>query len=251
MEINVYKKYDFTYNEQQFMKSFKETLIEKGYTSLSLYYGLLQKFGCSSYETARSYYNLRRVVPIELFSSICNYLKLNATKLMYPGSIFEYDFNRPLIFDTVSSRTTFSCFCSVFDYEENIEILFKSMNKEEYSKHLKEDVSSVGVILAKYNYLLQKYYYAGLSNSERLDLELFSIHHIIKREDNSKFETKEFEIWKKELKTTNFIDEFYKKYTLCFNDRKCSDILRNNKKYLTKEVFSLINNLLYNIDQVE
>lgn len=33
MEINVYKKYNFSYNEKQFIKSFKEAIVEKGYTS--------------------------------------------------------------------------------------------------------------------------------------------------------------------------------------------------------------------------
>ena len=251
MEINVYKKYDFSYNEKQFMKSFKEAIVEKGYTSLALFYGLIQKFGYSSYETARSYYNLRRVVPLELFASLCKYLNLNATKLMYPSSIFEYNFSRPIMLDAVSSRTTFSHFLSVFEHEENLKILFETMTKEEYNESVKNDIYHVALILAKFNYLLQKYYFAGLSNSELIDLQLFLINHFVERETNSKFDFKVFDKWKKEIKSTDFLDAFYQKYALCFIDRKCSEIIKTNKNYLTKEVFSLINNLLYSLDKVE
>lgn len=251
MEINVYKKYDYSYDEKQFMNSFKEAIVEKGYTSLTLFYGLLQKFGYSSYETARSYYNLRRVVSLKLFASICNYLHLNATKLMYPNSIFEYNFSRPLISDPESSRTTYLHFISVFDHKENIEYLIKDIGSEKFNEILKNDIYFLSLILAKYNYLLQRYYYAGLSNSELNDLVLFSVNHIIERETNNKFEYNKFKIWKKELKTTDFLDEFYKKYTLSFNDRKCNEILKENKCYFNKELFDSINNLLHNIDKVD
>lgn len=249
MEINVYKKYDFSYDEKQFMKNFKEAIVEKGYKSLSLFYGLLQKFECSSYETARSYYNLRRVIPLKLFASICNYLNLNATKIMYPNSIFEYNYTNPLAIDAVAYKITYFAFLSVFDYKENIEQLFKTMNIEEYSESIKKDVYTVSLILSKYNYLLQRYYYAGLSNIELDDMIIFSVNNIVERESNNKFEFKEFLKWKKELKTTDFLDEFYKKYTLSFSDRKCSEILEENKNYLTKELFDLINNLLYKVEE--
>lgn len=250
MEIDVYKKYDYSYDEKQFMKSFKEALVEKGYTSLSLFYGLLQKFGYSSYETARSYYNLRRVVPLKLFASICNYLDLNATKLMYPSSIFEYNFSRPLVSDAESGRTTYLHFISVFDHKENIEYLIKDIGSEKFNESLKNDIYFLSLILAKYNYLLQRYYYASLSNAELTDFGMFSENHIVDRETNSKFEFKEFEKWRKEIKTTDFLDEFYKKYTLGFMTRKCSEIFKENKSYFTKEIFDLINNLLYKIDKV-
>ena len=138
MEIDVYKKYDYSYDEKQFLKAFKEAIVEKGYTSLALFYGLLQKFGCSSYETARSYYNLRRVVPLKLFSSICKELNLNATKLMYPNSIFEYDFSRFIMLDAVSARTTFSHFISVFDCKENIEYLIENIGDKKFNESLKK-----------------------------------------------------------------------------------------------------------------
>ncbi len=249
MEINVYKKYDYCYNEKQFMKNLKEAIAEKGYNSLSLFYSLLQKFGCTSYETARSYYNLRRVVPMKLFASICIFLQLNATKLMFPNSIFEYNYNRPIAVDSISYRTTYFLFLSVFEFKENLEYKFETMNKEEYSEQIKNDVYLVALILSKYNYLLQRYYYASLSNVEFDDMITFSINNIVERESNDKFEFEKFLKWKKELKTSNFLDEFYKKYTLSFGGCKCSEILKRNKGYLTKELFDLINDLLPSLDK--
>ena len=252
MEINIYKKYDYSYDEKQFMKSFKEALVEKGYTSLGLFYSLLKKFDKDfKYETAKSYYNLRRVVPLKLFAYICNYLDLNATKLMYPNSIFEYNFSRTLVSDADSGRTTYLHFISVFDCKENIEYLINDIGSERFNESTKNDIYFLSLILAKYNYLLQRYYYASLSNSELIDFRIFSEYHIVDRKNNAKFDFNEFEKWKKEIKTTNFLDVFYQKYTLSFEGRKCSEILKENKSCFTKEIFDLINNLFYKLDKVE
>lgn len=251
MEIDVYKKYDFSYNEKQFMKSFKEALAEKGYNSLTSFYGLVKKFDYYSYETIKSYYNLRRVVPLQLFASICKYLNLDATKLMCPNSIYEYNYKQPIAADSVSRRNTFFCFNSVFYDKESIELLMEDNGYEKFNDFTKKEVYTLSLILSKYNYLLQKYYYASLSNSELNDLVMFSFNHIMERKTNSSFDFKEFVKWKKELKTTDFLDEFYKKYILSYNGCICRELLKENKSYFTKELFDMINNLLYDLDKVQ
>ena len=92
--MDIYKKYDFSYDANTFMKNFRKTIEGKGYTTLGSFHSLLKDLGVNSYDTARSYYNLRRVVPLQLFASICKYLNLDATKLMCPNSIYEYNYKQ-------------------------------------------------------------------------------------------------------------------------------------------------------------
>jgi hypothetical protein len=58
--VNVYRKYDFQYDEKRFMNNFKNTIVDKGYVTLSLFHELLKTFGINSYDTACSYYNKRK-----------------------------------------------------------------------------------------------------------------------------------------------------------------------------------------------
>ena len=84
--MDIYKKYDFSYDANTFMKNFRKTIEGKGYTTLGSFHSLLKDLGVNSYDTARSYYNLRRVLPIDLFKAICDELNLNATEIMFPNS---------------------------------------------------------------------------------------------------------------------------------------------------------------------
>ena len=84
MRIDIYHKYDFSYNENEYKNNLKEALASKGYNKLSKYVKLFNDLGVTSYETCKSYYSLRRVVPLDVLAKLCDLLELNANQIMFP-----------------------------------------------------------------------------------------------------------------------------------------------------------------------
>ena len=96
MNIDVYYKYDFSYDKNLYMKTLKQKLYEKGIKTFRDFYWLLTKCenGSVSDDTAKSYFNLRRVVPIKLLNSICRVLNLNSSEIMFPNSIPKFEYTK-------------------------------------------------------------------------------------------------------------------------------------------------------------
>lgn len=240
MSVDIYYKYNFRYDKKLYMENLKKTLNEKGIKNLSDFRALLLKCGCESYETARSYYNLRRVLPLNILGSICKNLKLNSDEIMFPNSIFKYDFTKGIGANTDELNYTSSLLQNVFIYNNT---------SSDY-------IYTLSLVLAKYNYLLQKHYYASLSNTELTELGNFSTNFLKEKKSNKVLDWHEFLNWEKELVTDDFISEFYDKYTLvCLNSKdgeivECKFLLQNKKDIVDNKIFNDLNNLLPPQDKI-
>jgi len=248
--MDIYKRYDFSYNEKTFMKNLKNILVEKGYSTLSLFHKLLESIGVTSYETARSYYNMRRVIPFDILSRLCEKIDLNITKIMFPNSILEPEYKEYIANDHKVYLTTYNLFMNIFplfktDYmdDEKIEI--------EFNYDVEKCIYKLSLVLSKYNYLLQKYNYSSLCNLELMDLTSFSFYFIKDRLSGEGFKWEEFIQWRKGLNSIDFLKSFYEKYTLAFQGYECYKILAMNKSYLSDELFNKMKSLLPEEDRTK
>ena len=252
MKIDVYKKYDFKYNEKVFMENLKNELIQKGYNTLGEFHELLCTCGVNSYDTARSYYNLRRVIQIDLLKKLCERLDLNVTEIMFPNGIdptLSYKDIKKIINDM---EIIFNSFNDIF-YIYNDEYLLKDgielsplrlTDPVAYYEDLRISIQRLTLILAKYNYCLQQFYYADLCDDSLKFVGNFSINHLYDIATKKQLDWKEFRNWKKELVTDDFLKEFYNKYTFMHHDIECSELLKMLKRSLPLELFNDINNLM-------
>lgn len=252
--IDVYKKYDFIYDEKVFMENFKKEIINKGYNTLSKFHELLKSIGLHSYDTARSYYNLRRIIPLDVLAELCIKLDLDADKIMFPNSIIEIKYNKTLASGIEDFRVTFDAFNDTF-YLNN-EAIYPDVIKnsplstEERYKHFKNAINRLTLIILKFNYMLQKYNFAGLSNDVLKDIKLFALNFIYDKETNTKLNWDEFVLWKNTLKTEDFLTSFYNKYTFILRDDKCINLFTLMLDYLPLEISEMINNLFPNNERV-
>ena len=238
MMIDVYHRYDFRYDEKKYMKNLKNVIVNKGYKSLSLFHELLKSIGILSYETARSYYNLRRIVTIDVLVKICNKLEINANEIMFPDSIPQQNYSN--VKNNLNDYTkTFNTIFYIYNIEEHPEVSISNDYIE-----LEEAINKLSLILSKYNYLLQKYYFADLCNDELNELGNFTVNFIVDRKTNNKVDWSEFILWKKQVKTNDFLQDFYDKYTFGFHDKICAMHLKNMKNHLPDLIYKNINELL-------
>lgn len=255
--VDIYKRYNFEYDENVYKKNLKEALLNKGYKKLSSFYNLLDECGSSSYETARSYYNLRRTVPLDVFRDICLKLDLNATEIMFPGSIKKFDFNIDKYDSPDGYGKIFLIFNEIFyiyNDEMHPDIVneeLKQNDPEKYYKELKKNIDKATLILAEYNYLLQKYCFSNICNNELRFFGNISTLYLKDRETNQLLDLKKFLEWKKELKKEDIIKSFYDKYTFVFQDVECKELLQMLKRCVSPSVFTEINNLMPKQDRID
>lgn len=254
MIVDVYKRYNFNYDEKLFMSNLKKALNEKGIKSLGAFHYLLIGIGVPGYEIARSYYNLRRTVPFDVFVRICEKLDLNATEIMFPGSILDPLCERFIASNHKDYNITFMDFNTLyFMYSDSLKSddEFLDYEKSEIDETLiKNSVEKISLILHKYNYLLQKFYYADVANTEIKDFGVFSEYFLSDRKTLEKLDWHEFKKWKEELKSDDFLKDFYEKYTLTIYDYTLKEIIEYFKNNISEEVFNKLNNLLPENDRI-
>lgn len=246
--LDVYKRYDFKYNDKLFMSNFKKTLNEQGINTLGSFHNFLIGIGVPGYEIARSYYNLRRTIPFDVFAKICEKLNLNATEIMFPNSILNPLCEQSIANNPKDHHNTFNSLNEIyFIYSDCL----NSNDKKIDNKNTKINellinnlINKISLILHKYNYLLQKYYFADVANTEIKDLVYFSEYYLSDRKTNQKINWFEFVKWKEELKSYDFLNDFYKKYMLTIYDYSLKEIVNFLKDKISVEVFNNLNNLL-------
>lgn len=244
MIVDVYKRYNFNYDEKLFMSNLKKALNEKGIKSLGAFHYLLTGIGVPGYEIARSYYNLRRTVPFDVFVRICEKLDLNATEIMFPGSILDPLCERFIASNHKDYNIAFIDFYTLY-------FMYSDSLKSEIDETLiKNSVEKLSLILHKYNYLLQKFYYADVANTEIKDLGVFSEYFLSDRKTLEKLDWHELKKWKEELKSDDFLKDFYEKYTLTIYDYTLKEIIEYFKNNISEEVFNNLNNLLPANDRI-
>ena len=242
--LEVYQRYDFKYDEKLFMSNLKKALNEKGIKSLGAFHYLLIGIGVPGYEIARSYYNLRRTVPFDVLVRICEKLDLNATEIMFPGSILDPLCERFIASNHKDYNIAFMDFYIFY-------FMYSDSLKSEIDETLiKNSVEKISLILHKYNYLLQKFYYADVANTEIKDLGVFSECFLSDRKTLKKLDWDEFKKWKEELKSNDFLEDFYEKYTLTIYDYTFKEIVEYFKNNVSEEVFNNLNNLLPENDRI-
>ena len=251
--INVYRVYDFQYNEKEFMKNFKKAIVDKGYHSLSLFFKLLKKIGINSYDTARSYYNMRRVIPFDVLTKLAIILDLDINKIMFPNSIPIDTYSNNIANNHESYETTFNLFNTIFylyndNYNSNIPLNIS--NQESKYKEIEYAANQLSLIISKYNFLLQKFYFADLSNEELKDVSIFSTRFLVNRITNEKLNWDDIITWKNKSITSDVLKDFYEKYTFSLHNEKCFELFKLMKDNLPEYLFCLINNLLPTLDRL-
>ena len=253
--IDAYHKYNFEYNEKKFMSNFKKVIVSKGYNSLSLFHELIKPFGVTSYETARSYYNKRRIIPVDILIKIANKLNLDITELMFPDSIPLFEYKENLATTHEDYYNTFNLFNTVFYLNNpaiNKEILpSDSVEKEKIYLEMKCAAKQLAIVISKFNYLLQKYIFSGLNLDEFYDFSMFTINLIADRNTNIWLNNSDIIELKNNLNSIDVLDKFYEKYTFSFRELNCIKLLDMMKKDLPQDLFKLINNLLPEVDIME
>ena len=245
---DIYHIYDFKYDEKKFMNNFKNIIVEKGYITLSLFHELLKTVGIDSYDTARSYYNKRRVIPVDVLTKLSIKLDLNINKMMFPDSIPVDIYSKNIARNYEAYNRTFDYFNTVFylyNYVVNPKIKPLTSNDFDsiYSK-IEYAANQLSLIISKYNYLLQKFYFSDLNEEEINDVASFSINLLVDRNTNKKLKWDDIIVLKNNLISSDFLNEFYKKYTFSIHDQKCFELLELMKNNLPVTLYRLINNIL-------
>ena len=226
MDFDIYKTYKFDFDQDVYLKELKKALDEHGVNKPSRLNKLLKAAGINDigYETVKSYFVGRRVPPFDVFVAICKSLGLNADKIAIPQSVQTPAYNGELSDDDVW-RKCWECFTNVFypyeakDGDDSIDAA-EFFNADIYER----DVDEIAAILARYNYLMQKYHYAEVSEDEFDQLYKFSARHIVER-GGGQPDPQEVVNWIHDCEDSDIVTEFYNHYTLGLYGRSCHSLL--------------------------
>ena len=222
MDSNIYRAYSFKFDSAVFTENFKKALNNKGIDKPAEFNKKLKEAGIKQYdyETVKSYFYGRRVPPLDVFISVCKTLGLNADDIAFPGSVQNPKDDDDI---RISWEVLGNIFCP-YNPPLNGEApknLTEFFNEESYEKN----VDAFAKALAKYNYLMQKYHYASVSNDEVIQITYFTEKYIIERgkEESTSFE--EVKKWIRDYEGEEFLDAFYDKYTLGYYAMSCHSLL--------------------------
>ena len=224
MDINIYKTYSFTFDTKKYIENFKEALRKANKNRPADFNKLLEDAGIKyyDYETVKSYFYGRRVPPMDVFIAVCKSLHLNADVIAFPDSIPdpECDIN-------IDIWKCDGCFNNIF-YPYSLPEEGKTQNdcaeffdEESY----KDDVDDLAKILSRYNYLIQKYHDAAVTNNELQQIIGFTSRYIIDR-SKGVIDANEVVAWIRGCTDENFLEAFYDKYTLGFYGMSCYSLLK-------------------------
>ena len=227
MDIEIYKTYRFDFNQDIYLREFKKALNEHEVTKPAQLNKLLEDMAITDidYETVKSYFYGRRVPPLHIFIAICKCLHLCADSIAFPQSIYTPVCKVDLSTD-IDFHSTNECFMNVFHpynyYPEDDSVdLTEYLCVETYES----DVDTIALLLSRYNYLIQKYHYASVSNDEFVWLSVFTEHFIIDRDKDVLSTPQEIIEWIRDRKDKEFLQAFYDKYTIGLYGSSCHSLL--------------------------
>lgn len=222
MDIDIYKIYRFDFDQGIYLREFKKALDTSGIEKPAQFNQLLKDAGITDqdYETVKSYFYGRRVPPLNVFISICKCLHLCADKIAFPQSVQTPAYDKDI-------SNCGGWFCRVFmPYDipwpnETPENLTKYFQPETYER----DVDEISLILSRYNYLIQKYHYAAVSNDELEQIYAFTGSHINERYKGKVDNPQEVIDWIRDCKDEEFLKAFYDRYTISYFGARCHSLL--------------------------
>ena len=222
MDIDIYKTYRFDFDQEIYFRELKRALDASGIEKPARFNQLLKEAGITDcdYETVRSYFYGRRMLPLNIFIAICKTLNLCADSIAFPQSIQTPTYSK----DISNCGAWFSnVFCPYnFPWSEDTSVnLTEFFMPETYER----DVDEIALILSRYNYLIQKYHYAAVSNDELDQILNFTERHIIDRYKGKVDNPQEIIDWIRDCKEEDFLKAFYDKYTIGYYGSRCHSLL--------------------------
>ena len=88
------------------------------------------------------------------------------------------------------------------------------------------NVDYLTLILARYNYLIQKYHSAAVSDDEFMQITYFTKKYIIDRAKDGEIDVDEVMKWLRDCDDEDFLKAFYNQYTLGFYTMSCHSLLK-------------------------
>ena len=225
MDIDIYKKYSFSFDTDKYVKNFKNSLDNAGIRTPANFNDLLKKAGIRhyNYETVKSYFYGRRVPPMDVFIAVCKSLKLNADAIAFPDSIEDPECD--ISIDVWGIEDFFRTVFYPYNMPEDGGIpddLTEFFDAETYEN----DVNYIAKILSRYNYLIQKYHDIAVTNDELEQIVGFTSRYIIDRSKGGIIDVDEVFKWIRACDKEEFLDVFYDKYTLGFYTMNCHELLK-------------------------
>ncbi len=222
MDINIYRAYSFDFDTDTYFKNFKKALESSGISKPAQFNRLLKNAGikCYDFETVKSYFYGRRVLPLNVFIAVCKSLRLCADNITFPNSIQTPLYSKDICDCEHLFRNIFYPYNPPID-DGTPDNLTEFFDAETYEG----DVDNLAAILSRYNYLIQKYHYAAVSNDELMQISRFTERHIINRSKGEKTDSEEIIKWIRSYSDKDFLNAFYDKYTIGYYGMSCHSLL--------------------------
>ena len=225
MDINIYKTYRFRFDAKAYVENFKKALRDADIKMPADFNNLLKNAGIKhyDYETVKSYFYGRRVPPMDVFIAVCKSLKLNADAIAFPDSIEDPECD--ISIDVWGIEDFFRTVFYPYNMPEAGGIpddLTEFFDSETYES----DVDYLAKILSRYNYLIQKYHDAAVSDDEFTQIACFTEKYIVDRSKDGIIDVDEVMKWIRACEKEEFLDAFYDKYTLGFYTMNCHELLK-------------------------
>ena len=222
MDFDIYRTYKFDFDQSIYLREFKKALDEHGVTKPAQFDQLLKDAGIINcdYETVKSYFYGRRVPPLNILIAVCKSLGICADSIAFPQSVQTPTYDKDI-------SDCGGWFCNIFmpynipwprDTSVNLTEFFQP---DTYEK----DVDEIALMLSKYNYLIQKYHYAAVSNDELDQIYTFTEKHIIDRYKGKLDNPQEIIDWMRDCNEEDFLKAFYDKYTISYYSASCHSLL--------------------------
>ena len=222
MDINIYKTYSFTFDTKKYIENFKEALRKANIKMPADFNKVLKNAGIKhyDYETVKSYFYGRRVLPLDVFIVVCKSLHLNADAIVFPHSVQDPLYNKDICDCEDFFRNIFYPYNMTEDggTPDNLTEFFDAETYE-------SDVDALAQVLSRYNYLIQKYHEVAVSNDELMQIVCFTERYIIDRSNNGGINAEEVMQWIRDCDCEEFLNAFYDKYTLGFYSMSCHSLL--------------------------
>ena len=248
MDINIYKTYSFTFDTDEYIKNIKRSLDNCGIKKPADFNKLLKNAGVKScdYETVKSYFYGRRVLPLDIFISVCKSLSLNADEIAFPHSVQDPRCNKDICGCEELLRNIFYPYNPSEDGStpENLTEFFDAETYE-------SDVDAFALVLSRYNYLIQKYHYAAVSSDELMQISYFTERYIIDRAQDGTNNAEKVMAWIRDCIDEEFLEAFYDKYTIGLYTVSCHTLLKVLSTAIDDKFISYAEKLLPYQDKLE
>lgn len=246
--MDIYRSYKFDFDANSYAKEFTNALRESGVTTPAKLNQLLTDAGIKdyNYETAKSYFYGRRTPPLNVLIAVCKKLELSADKIVIPQGIQEPTYKQDLC-DCEGVYEMVFYYYPVLQEEEDFIKSFGEFSLGSYKGYVDE----LSFALSKYNYLIQKFHYAHVSNDEYNQIYVFTERHIVEREGPIESSAEAVLDWIRKCDNEDFINAFYDKYTLCYYKHSCRSLLELLRKLIGSEAMNYAAALLSRQDRFE